>query len=321
MDSSLNVVHFIKKEGVALPESSLHQIIDHAVYFETCLRKIWIVNGSVDLNIQELQNHPQVEILKDDQAYHFLLEVMCGLKSPVVGETEVFGQFKNQVFKKLSPKHPLFKVITGLVTDTKNIRYRHLTNLGSSSYGSLARKYLAGFKSLDILGAGEFVQSLKPWIEKLDIHTHVYTRAPENYTKVYETSKWSLRLLSEFSPELSEAPKALFICAPIDLRSYDLTAYDLIMDFRDMSQVDDLNAIKLSTKKADSEELTSNSVSSTVENAIKLKRLNEIFEEIEKGNLLAEQKKSEALVSIQHATQSYISTMNHRPFGWDDLSA
>lgn len=321
VDSSLSVIHFVKKEGSSFDESMIQHLESQSIYFETCLRRIWIVNGSLGLDENKLLENSQLEILKDDEAYSFLLEVTCGLKSPIVGETEVFGQFKNQVVKKLSPKHPLSKVITSLVADTKNIRSQHLTNLGSSSYGSVARKYLMGFKSLDILGAGEFVQSLKPWVEKLDIHTNVYTRSPENYTKIYETSKWSLRLLSEFSPTLSESPKALFICAPLDLRSYDLSAYDLVMDFRDMSQVDDLNAIKLSARKMDSEDLTSKVSNTKDTDSITLKRLGEIFEEIEKGNILAEQKKSEALISIQRATQSYISTMNHRPFGWDDLSA
>src|SRR4051794_17953925 len=40
------------------------------------------------------------------EAYRFLLEVVCGLKSPIVGETEVFGQFKvfSQEWVKREPK-------------------------------------------------------------------------------------------------------------------------------------------------------------------------------------------------------------------------
>ncbi len=314
MSHSLNVYHFIKNEGqkdfdllasLKNLESSDSEISSNIICFETCLRKIWISN--FDFNSISEQNSSlklnsitssdlNLEIMNDDAAYHFLLEVLCGLKSPVIGETEVFGQFKNQVLKSLSSKHPLFKVITSIVADTKNIRSKHLTNLGSSSYGSLARKYLTGFKSLDILGAGQFVQSLKPWIEKLDIHTHVYTRGPEKYAEVFQSSKWTLNVISEFSPLLSEKPKALFICAPIDLKNYDLSTYDLVVDFRDLSNLDQIQHKNL-------------------------KVLVEIFKEIQKDNLQAEQKKIEALASVDQASQLYIATMNHRPFGWDDLSA
>lgn len=311
MSHGLNVYHFVKNEGQKdfdlLASLNLDLLNNHNIIcFETCLRKIWISNLDLSVHSDDpnsffktssyTPSDLNLEAMNDNQAYHFLLEVLCGLKSPVIGETEVFGQFKNQVLKTLKSNHPLFKVMTSLVADTKSIRSKHLTNLGSSSYGSLARKYLAGFKSLDILGAGQFVQSLKPWIEKLDIHTHVYTRGPEKYLEVFKNSKWSLNIMSEFSPFLSEKPKALFICAPIELNSYDLSAYDLVMDFRDVST---LNQIEHKN----------------------LKVLAEIFQEIQKDNLLAEQKKTEALSSVSEASQNYFASMNHRPFGWDDLSA
>lgn len=289
MESSLNVYHILKAESQTdFDVSHLHPT--HVVFFETCLRKIWITH-------QTFKNVPSdVDVFKDKDAYHFLLEVLCGLQSPVVGETEVFGQFKNQVVRNLDSQSSLSKVIKGLIADTKDIRSRHLINLGSSSYGSLARKYLTGYANLDILGAGQFVQSLKPWVEKLKIQTNVYTRDPKSYLKVYEGSKWNLKPLVEFSPYLADAPKALFVCAPIDLQSLDLSVYDLVIDFRDSSHL--------------------NSVSHQ-----NLKNLVEIFEEIQKDNILAEQKKKEALSSVENASHLYATAMNHRPFGWDDLSA
>lgn len=295
IQDSLSVI-FLKNESLDL------------ICFETCLRKIWI--SSLDLQefvATEFLNETSesnsldsffsaFEILKDETAYSFLLEVLCGLKSPLIGETEVFGQFKNQVLKNLDPKNPLSKVINSIVSDTKNIRSKHLTNLGSSSYGSVARKYLVGFKSLDIIGAGQFVQSLKPWIEKSDIHTNVYTRKPDKYAKFFENSNWGLKLFSEYSPELAQGPKALFICAPLDVSGINLDAYNLVIDFRD------LTVLNLVAHK-------------------NIKNLSEIFQEIQNGNVLAEAKKVEALVSIEKASQMYATAMNHRPFGWDDLSA
>lgn len=315
VESRLNVYHFLKKEGqnqfdllnsldqdLALhPE--LQNIYDDVskdvLYFETCLRKIWIsYNDLQSLFSQTPKSNAfsKLDILKDETAYEFLLEVFCGLKSPLIGETEVFGQFKNQVLKTLDPKTALSKVIHSLMADTKSIRSRHLKNLGSSSYGSLARKHLTGIKSLDILGAGQFVQSLKPWIEKLDIHTNVYTRSPKKYASTFEASKWSLKPTVEYTPLLATAPKALLICAPMDMKSFDLSVYDLVIDFRDSTSLNQFEHRNL-------------------------KVLSEVFAEIEKDNLLAHEKKKEALQAIKKAGLSYMSTMNHRPFGWDDLSA
>ncbi len=315
MESRLNVYHFLKKEGQNhfdllksldknLDDNPTLQDIykgvsEDVLYFETCLRKIWISYNDLSHLFSgptQLNSFSKLDVLKDEIAYEFLLEVFCGLKSPLIGETEVFGQFKNQVLKKLDPKSALSKVIHSLMADTKNIRSNHLKNLGSSSYGSLARKHLVGFKSLDILGAGQFVQSLKPWIEKLDIHTHVYTRSPEKYASIFESSKWSLRTTSEYTPQTAIAPKALFICAPIDMKKYDLSVYDLVIDFRDSTSLNQFEHKNL-------------------------KVLAEVFGEIEQGNLLAKEKKQDALVAIKESGQSYISTMNHRPFGWDDISA
>ncbi len=360
MDNSLFVLHILKNQGhesAHIQDQFLNLKTDpNLVYFETCLRRIWISNYNL-FNVQTVESAglginsstlsltsslsglvvnseaaitPEsiadissafsIELLKDEKAYSFLLEVLCGLKSPVIGETEVFGQFKTQVLKHLDAKNPIAKIIHSIVADTKSIRSLHLLNLGSSSYGSLARKSLNGFKNLDILGAGQFVQSLKPWIEKLNIQTQVYTRSPEKYLSVYDNSEWSLKLLTEFSSNLSsneasdksyhrssdlsvdmvpdvsaQRPKALFICAPINLESTDLKSYDLVIDFRDGEN-------------------------QRIEHS-NIKSLAQVFNEIQKENILAEKKKIDALAEIVKASENFMTSMNHRPFGWDDISA
>ncbi len=300
MESRLFVYHYIKSSALPGPKLPFDDADTntnpHVMLFETCLRKIWISYEDLESLVVDKTVFETLEVLKEDEAYGFLLEVICGLKSPLIGETEVFGQFKTQVLKNLGAKNPLLKVIFSLVADTKNIRSQHLKNLGSSSYGSLARKHLVGFKYLDILGAGQFVQSLKPWIEKLDIHTNVYTRSPENYANLFASSSWVLQPIKAFAPKQPSHKKALFVCAPMDMTGFDLSLYDLVIDFRDVELVGDINHPNL-------------------------KVLTEVFQEIAKDNLLAEQKKHDALISIEQASQLYITAMNHRPFGWDDLSA
>ena len=67
--------------------------------WQTCLRRILFLNASDHAElIRSLEAgeivRPVVEVFRGQQAYEFLLEVICGLNSPIVGETAVMGQFK-----------------------------------------------------------------------------------------------------------------------------------------------------------------------------------------------------------------------------------
>src|SRR5438045_3448988 len=72
--------------------------------WQTCLRKI-AFGGAEALGSIQIETGDQ--ILSGSEAYQFCLEVICGLHSPLVGETEVFGQFKNASESWLFPESPL----------------------------------------------------------------------------------------------------------------------------------------------------------------------------------------------------------------------
>ena len=60
------------------------------ILWRTCLRSIWMglsPNGISDLPLGPLAD--SVETYTGEAAYGFLLEVVCGLHSPLAGETEV----------------------------------------------------------------------------------------------------------------------------------------------------------------------------------------------------------------------------------------
>src|SRR5205085_5331838 len=86
---------------------------------------------------------PTVEVFRGQQAYAFLLEVICGLNSPIVGETAVMGQFKDFLldakFPRTSWGNFLRQLVTNLMIDAKRVRARHMQGIGSQSYGSLVR--------------------------------------------------------------------------------------------------------------------------------------------------------------------------------------
>ena len=77
---------------------------ESTLVWATCLRQIYFSDLHEDLNFK-----PQAgdEIYMGLEAETFLAEVLCGLKSPLIGETEVFGQFK--IWWKALPEGNSFK--------------------------------------------------------------------------------------------------------------------------------------------------------------------------------------------------------------------
>jgi len=132
--------------------------------WQTCLRRI------VFLHRSELE--PRIssglEIYSGREAYQFLLEVICGLHSPLVGENAVMGQFRkfrtSAVFPDTTWGKFLRDLTTDLLVDARQIRHDHLQNLGSQSYGSLIRKHLKGQSSVAVLGAGSLAREIVPWL-------------------------------------------------------------------------------------------------------------------------------------------------------------
>ena len=137
------------------------------VLWKTCLRQIAFGHAPVDFSSLIEDGD---EIYKAQDAYRFCLEVVSGLKSRVLGETEVLGQFRDLFlengFDTLSWSGVLQKFTQGILTDVKTVRQKHLTALGSQSYGSYARKLLKGFRNVDVIGSGQLVESMLPWICK-----------------------------------------------------------------------------------------------------------------------------------------------------------
>jgi len=79
------------------------------------------------------------------QAYRYLLEIICGLQSKVLGENEVVGQFKEayQVYLKSPGRDKvLMSILEKLFQDTKKIRTEYLKEITGQSYAAITRKVL-----------------------------------------------------------------------------------------------------------------------------------------------------------------------------------
>src|SRR5438128_5354015 len=141
--------------------------------WQTCLRRILFLNSHDNRElIQTLEAGnvipPIVEMFRGQDAYRFLLEVICGLNSPIVGETAVMGQFKefllNAKFPKTSWGNFLGQLATNLMIDAKRVRARHMQGIGSQSYGSLVRHHVKGMPAVAVLGAGKLAREILPWL-------------------------------------------------------------------------------------------------------------------------------------------------------------
>ena len=145
----------------------------NGIEWQTCLRRILFLNARENYDLLETIETenllpPIVEVYRGQHAYRFLLEVICGLNSPIVGETAVMGQFKeflqNAKFPNSSWGNFLRQLATNLMIDAKRVRHEHLQGLGSQSYGSLVRQHVKGIATVAVLGSGKLAREILPWL-------------------------------------------------------------------------------------------------------------------------------------------------------------
>lgn len=298
MFNDLVLVH--QKTPGGVPAAFLNQ---NWFSLSTCLREI-AVGPSAGLN-PEIVNHEQFEIFEGAQAYRFMLEVICGLKSPLVGETEIFGQFKTAASQYEAVADigsaPLRKFLRSLNEDAKRVRDLHLKDLGSQSYGSLVRKELKGIKQVHIIGAGQLTCEILPWLGKDGAVVHVHVRDMKRAQKALaDFPKVQIHCLTN-SIEVSGSA-ALIVAAPVEaswLTSWALAmSYDVVIDLRGDSHLDSLAV----------------SVSKSV-------LLKELFERITENQNILHERKDRALKEISQAVAIREQHVEYRPFGWEDVCA
>lgn len=270
----------------------------------TCLRKI-AVGPSSQLN-DDLIDTEQFEIFEGANAYRFMLEVICGLKSPLVGETEIFGQFKTAATQYEAVASigsaPLRRFLRALNEDAKRVRDLHLKDLGSQSYGSLVRRELKGIKQVHIIGAGQLTRDILPWLGKDGAVVHVHARDAKRAEKsLADFSGIQIHSLSNSAIEVSNSA-ALIVAAPVEaswLGEWSVAMnFDLLIDLRGDSHLDSLTL--------------------EVSKAVLLK---ELFERITENQNILHERKDRALKEINQAVIVREQHVEYRPFGWEDVCA
>lgn len=256
--------------------------------WETCIRVL-------GLSLQHENNFDSEKAYATyhgPKAYHFLSRVAAGLESPIVGETEVFGQFKNWL-----EQNPRWQQLGKMILeDVKLVRRQFLEGLGAQSYGSWARKKLENQSHVMMVGCGQLGQEILPWLSKSDRQVTVVVRNVESY-KQFETG--SVQVMN--ASQVQEWSGALLILAPLPEQELkDILAkskFKLIVDLRDISG-------KFWSKQEQQQPVHT---------------LDDAFSDLKKFREMGQSQIDSAEKKLQELAYLRTQTVQNRPFGWDDL--
>ena len=297
---NLIVLHHPKKSDEACP------VAINGLEWQTCLRRIVFLHKSESAAL--IQGLPDdAEVYEAQAAYNFLLEVICGLRSPLVAETAVMGQFKEFCASACFPMNEwgafLRRLTSDLLVDAKRVRARHLEGLGSQSYGGMVRQHLKGVPSVLVLGAGQLAEEILPWIVgKSDV-----TVCARNIERAKSLNDQSGEIhLAQFNADeaINETRQtAVIIAAPITAVTVEAwmnaqsTPFVKVIDLRGEAESDPIRS------------------------SLPVIRLSEMFAALkdERPRLIA--RVAAARDEIRNAAQRLIEQAQFRPFGWEDLCA
>ncbi len=259
--------------------------------WETCVRRLAF--GSESFGVEKAEDGD--EVYTGQNAFRFLLEIVCGLHSPVRGETEVHGQFR-QFLKSIPQDSWLKPFLDKTHLQARRVRDEFLRDLGSQSYGSLARRKFRECDGVDIVGGGQLVRDVLPWLLKMGHPVRIWVRSPEKMAWTAERyspvllEKLTICALADFERKnggesgLADERRGLMIAAPIeakDLKPWAEKA-QCILDFRADSATDRIADL----------------ISKAAVNRAHILTLNDIFSEIEATRGRVDQQTQRALEHI-----------------------
>ena len=151
---------------------------------KTCQRTLILTHGN-ELNMSPTGGLVHgIEQIRGQLGYQFLLEVICGLKSRLIGENEIVSQFKKAYQNYVCSENKnteLLLILEKLFKDAKAIRSEYLTGISQKTYASITRKEFVQknkAKEIVILGSGQLAQDLiNQFVKYCDIS--ICARNPE----------------------------------------------------------------------------------------------------------------------------------------------
>lgn len=262
--------------------------------WRTCLREIHF-----------LPSHRipfEAGVLTDADAYALLLEVVCGLRSPLIGETEVQAQFKQFLASADAQDNRWLKRLGQRVLgDAKRIRHKHLQGFGAHSYGRLTARHLTGHR-VAVIGTGALaseVVSAAPAEALVD----VWGRSSERVLPT-RPEGLSFSLLADAVAQRGSRgePTTLVIAAPVG--SQDLSC--VISCYRTIDTIVDLRSLDQQT---------------TIDSPSSVVLLGDLLADAAKTDADGAPRVRAARSDIQSLAADFVGREQLRPFGWDDVCA
>jgi len=283
--------------------------------FETCQRRIYIscdtanaINGAANRAFNSANTLAEADLIPGatmhtaEGAYAKLLSILCGLESKILGETEVFGQFK--IFAATLNANDRFRRIAqDLILDVRELRKTCLSNVGLRSYGSLSSFYVKNLNSIAVFGGGQLAQKILPYLIEDKHQVSLYLRDPAKIGEMPERMVKNLDVFPMFEAVNNTPLQGVIIAAPIASKQIQnwlqsLPAQpEIIVDLRDQTSDTKLDFTG------------------------KLVTLDELFEQMEKTSSLMMKKVKKAKSEVFTLTDRRFSTRRFRPFGWEDICA
>lgn len=240
------------------------------------------------------------DALTGEEAYTHLLQVICGLDSPMIGETEVMHQFRTFVDTLPAEHQGLQALGRRLLADARSVRAQHLSGLGSRSYGSAVRRHVRGCDRVAVIGTGMLCREILPFIADDRRLVDVYGRRP-----AFDSTLASVcyRQLDSTTCEPSlEGQTAVVIAAPVDAAVIAKVA----RRYASLACVIDLRG------EADAE---------PVPPLAPIVSLTDIFNEMQRAAQAADRRVAAAKADIARCARAFATRAVLNPSGWHDLCA
>lgn len=294
-----------RKSNRNFSEELVQRLGNEGAIWQTCLRKIlFCTEETLNAHAELLEEGDHV--LRGEKALSLLLEILCGLHSPIVGETEVFGQFKTFVETRQKMQDILFgdhqKWLHFIMAEVKKTRAEHLVGIGSQSYGSLIRRHTKSLDSVTLCGSGQLAQEILPWVSHKK-SLQVICRKPSKMQNFAE--KYSHLNISTYNNSYIHG-EALVIAAPLsdeqimELMHKQETRPQAIFDLR-----------------GEQNELSSLLVDQFPQ--VSLTSLHQFFAEIEETKKDTQDKLQTLKQVLLEKSMTFMQRLELRPHGWDDL--
>ena len=260
--------------------------------FRTCRREIAIVDRTAPAPAG-------TERLTGEAAYSHLLHVICGLDSPMLGETEVMHQFRVFVDALGPEDHAVQVVGRRLLADARTVRAQHLSGLGSRSYGSAVRRHVRGCDRVGVIGTGMLCREVLPFVVTDRRLVDVFGRRA-----AFESGFASVcyRPLDRIAEASLEGHAALVIAAPVGAtliagvaRLYPSLA--CVIDLRGEAGAEPPPPVAPVVSLAD------------------------IFNEMQRAAQTADQRVAAAKAEIARCARAFSTRAVLNPSGWHDLCA